>query len=164
MQTRKDRLDLLRLILTNHEISRQDELLKELAHHGCILTQATLSRDLRSLKAAKVAGPHGYVYVLPENPLYRRPVSTAVLTEYYQNSAFISIAFTGQLAVIKTRPGYTSSLASDIDMREFPFLVGSIAGDDTIMLALAEGTSREYVKMALSDVIPGMKASLRQAK
>ena len=39
-------------------------------------------------------------------------------------------------------------------MREFPFLVGSIAGDDTIMLALAEGTSREYVKMALSDVIP----------
>ena len=98
MQTRKDRLDLLRLILTNHEISRQDELLKELAHHGCILTQATLSRDLRSLKAAKVAGPHGYVYVLPENPLYRRPVSTAVLTEYYQNSAFISIAFTGQLA------------------------------------------------------------------
>lgn len=70
----------------------------------------------------------------------------------------------GPAGVIKTRPGYASSLASDIDMREFPFLVGSIAGDDTIMLALAEGTSREYVKMALSDVIPGMKASLRQAK
>ena len=157
MKKRNKRLDLLRLILTNQEISRQDELLKELARHGCTLTQATLSRDLRSLKAAKVSGPNGYMYVLPESPLYRRPVSNAVLTEYYQNSAFVSIAFTGQLAVIKTRPGYASSVASDIDLRAFPFIVGSIAGDDTVLLALAEGTNRDHVRRALADVIPGMK-------
>ena len=137
MKKRNKRLDLLRLILTNQEISRQDELLKELARHGCTLTQAALSRDLRSLKAA---------------------VSNAVLTEYYQNSAFVSIAFTGQLAVIKTRPGYASSVASDIDLRAFPFIVGSIAGDDTVLLALAEGTNRDHVRRALADVIPGMKA------
>lgn len=156
MGIKKNRLETLRLLLANGEITRQDTLLQELDKHGYTVTQATLSRDLRTLKAAKVAGPKGYVYVLPESPLYRRPVSQSALSEFFKLGGFVSLKFSGNLAVIHTRPGFASSLAAEIDTHDLPFIVGSIAGDDTVIMVLAEDVDRTWVKEVFASFIPGL--------
>ena len=76
--------------------------------------------------------------------------------ELLMHSGFISIEFSANLAVIKTRPGYASSLAYDIDNRDFEEILGTIAGDDTILLVIREGATRTDVKNALSLIIPNI--------
>ena len=73
-----------------------------------------------------------------------------------RHNGFLSIEFSANIAVIKTRPGYASSLAYDIDSSNFHEIIGTIAGDDTIMLVLREGCSRTSVKHALEHVIPNI--------
>ena len=75
-------------------------------------------------------------------------------TEMLQRSGYVSVHISGQLAIVKTRPGYASALAYDIDNSESPYILGSIAGDDTIFIALREGATRGQVLEALSYVIP----------
>lgn len=77
-------------------------------------------------------------------------------SEMLQHTGFKSIEFAGNIAVIKTRPGYASSLAYDIDNQNFHDILGTIAGDDTILLVLREGVSRAAVKHSLSRVIPNI--------
>ena len=140
MKSKNSRLDAIKIIISSKEVGSQEELLQELAKEGFRLTQATLSRDLKQLKVAKAASMNGnYVYVLPNNTM------------------FISIEFSANLAVIKTRPGYASSLAYDIDNRNFDEILGTIAGDDTIMLVIREGCTRAGVKNALSLIIPNIQ-------
>ena len=103
------------------------------------MTQATLSRDLKQLKVAKAASMNGnYVYVLPNNTMYKRMTDPQNASEMLRHNGFISIEFSHNIAVIKTRPGYASSLAYDIDMHNFHEIIGTIAGDDTIMLVVRE--------------------------
>ena len=73
------------------------------------------------------------------------------------HNGFISIEFSANLAVIKTRPGYASSLAYDIDNKEFDEILGTIAGDDTIILVIREGCTKTGVKNALSLIIPNIQ-------
>ena len=74
-----------------------------------------------------------------------------------QISGFVSLRFSGNMAIIKTRPGYASSIAWNIDNSALPQLLGSIAGADTIFVALKEGVPHEEVINALSVVIPNIK-------
>ncbi len=157
MKNKNNRLDAIKMIISSKEVGSQDELLRELAREGFRLTQATLSRDLKQLKVAKAASMNGnYVYVLPNNTMYKRMTDTHTATEMLQHTGFKSIEFAGNIAVIKTRPGYASSLAYDIDNQNFHDILGTIAGDDTIMLVLREGVSRAAVKHSLSRVIPNI--------
>ena len=78
-------------------------------------------------------------------------------TEMMQMSGFVSINFSGNLGVIKTRPGYASSIAYNIDSSGFPELLGTIAGADTIFLAVKAGVSRDTVIDRLSEIIPNIK-------
>ena len=129
MKNKNSRLDSIKMIISSKEIGSQDELLQELTKEGFQLTQATLSRDLKQLKVAKAASMNGnYVYVLPNNTMYKR----------------------------MTRPGYASSLAYDIDMHNFHEIIGTIAGDDTIMLVIRENCTRTEVKHALANIIPNI--------
>ena len=156
MGRKSSRMDVLKRIISTQEIGSQEELLRELAREGYKLAQATLSRDLKQLKVAKASGPDGnYVYMLPNNPLYRRTPDPHVLAGF-RSTGFVSIAYSGNLAVLRTRPGYASSLASDIDAHNCGLILGSIAGDDTILLILAEGVNRESVSVALSEIIPDL--------
>ncbi|MBP8776929.1 MAG: arginine repressor [Bacteroidaceae bacterium] len=155
--TKSNRLDAIKMIISSKEIGSQDELLGELREAGFELTQATLSRDLKQLKVAKAASMNGnYVYVLPNDTMYKRAVDTS-LREMMDTQGVKSLEFSGNLAVVKTRPGYASSIAYDIDAREVFEILGSVAGDDTIMLVLREGYSRSKVKQALSGIIPDFK-------
>ena len=149
MKSKNSRLDAIKIIISCKEIGSQEELLQELAKEGFRLTQATLSRDLKQLKVAKAASMNGdYVYVLTEQHS---------AGELLMHNGFISIEFSANLAVIKTRPGYASSLAYDIDSKEFDEILGTIAGDDTIMLVVREGCTETGVKNALSLIIPNIQ-------
>lgn len=158
MKSKNSRLDAIKIIISSKEIGSQEELLQELAKEGFALTQATLSRDLKQLKVAKAASMNGnYVYVLPNNTMYKRMTEPLSAQEMLRYNGFVSIEFSGNLAVIKTRPGYASSLAYDIDNHNFDEIIGTIAGDDTLMLVLREGCTRTKVKNSLSLVIPNIQ-------
>lgn len=157
MKKKADRLDAIKMIISGKEVGSQDELLKALEDEGFEVTQATLSRDLKQLKVAKAANINGkYVYVLPNNIMYKRTNAQST-SEMLMHSGFVSLQFSGNLAVIRTRPGYASSMAYDIDNRECADILGTIAGDDTIMMVIREGIPHERIQAFLSGIIPNMK-------
>lgn len=152
------RLEVLRVILASSEMSSHEDILKELAKNGWEVTQATLSRDLSKLHAAKILSNEGYRYILPENPLYRRTVKPEVVPQYLRNTGFLSINFSGNICVLHTRPGYAAGLASDIDQANLSTIIGSIAGDDTIFIVIADRVSRETFTDELATIIPAIKS------
>jgi transcriptional regulator of arginine metabolism len=136
----------------------QEDLLNALQNEGFNLTQATLSRDLKQLKVAKAATMSGnYVYVLPNESMYKRVSAHSSVREMMQVPGFISIQFSGNMGVIKTRPGYASAIAWNIDRGDLPQILGTIAGDDNIFVVIKEGVSHREVTEALSKVVPNMK-------
>jgi transcriptional regulator of arginine metabolism len=158
MKIKNDRLEALRLIISSQQLGSQDELLSALQKEGFKLTQATLSRDLKQLKVAKASSMSGnYVYVLPNETMYKRVSSPNSIREMMKVPGFISINFSGNMGVIKTRPGYASSIAWNIDNSDIPEILGTIAGDDTIFIVIKESVKHQQVIEALSDVVPNMR-------
>jgi len=158
MKVKNNRLEALRMIVSSQQLGSQEELLAALQHEGFKLTQATLSRDLKQLKVAKAATMGGnYVYVLPNETMYKRVSTPQQIREMMQVPGFISINFSGNMGVIKTRPGYASSIAWNIDNSNIPQLLGTIAGDDTIFVVVKQGVTEREVIDALSEVVPNMK-------
>jgi transcriptional regulator of arginine metabolism len=154
MKKKANRLDAIKLIISNKEICCQEDLLKELMREGFELTQATLSRNLKQMKVAKAASTNGkYVYVLPNDIMYKRNVDQNA-GNMIVNNGFKSLQFSGNIAVIKTRPGYASSIAYDIDNCDSKDIIGTIAGDDTIILVLREDANQENIRNFLSFIIP----------
>ena len=158
MKVKNTRLEALRMIISSHELGSQDELLAALKKEGFQLTQATLSRDLKQLKVAKAATMRGnYVYVLPNDTMYKRVSTPQSVKEMMQVPGFLSIHFSGNMGVIKTRPGYASSIAYNIDNSHIEEILGTIAGDDTIFIVIKQGTTKDEVVDALSNVVPNMR-------
>ncbi len=146
------------MIISSQELGSQDELLEALQKEGFKLTQATLSRDLKQLKVAKAATMNGnYVYVLPNVTMYKRVSTPQQIREMMQVPGFLSINFSGNMGVIKTRPGYASSIAYNIDNNDIPQIIGTIAGDDTIFIVIRQGVTDNEVIEALNDVVPNIK-------
>ena len=157
MKKKANRLDAIKMIISSKEMGSQDELLQALNKEGFELTQATLSRDLKQLKVAKAANTNGkYVYVLPNDIMYKRTTTPQSASEMMRSTGFVSLQFSRNIAVIRTRPGYASSIAYDIDNHECASILGTIAGDDTIMLVLAEGATHEDIRAFLSETIPNV--------
>lgn len=158
MKNKGNRLQAIKEIISTARVGGQEELLRILQNKGFDLTQATLSRDLKQLQVVKIAASDGgYTYVLPEKAGVQ-----AVHRKHHgafggMSTGFISIEFSGQLAVIKTRPGYAGGLAYDIDNHNSKEILGTIAGDDTILLVLREGVSREEITDVLKAFIPNIK-------
>jgi len=158
MKVKNNRLEALRMIISSQQLGSQEELLAALQREGFKLTQATLSRDLKQLKVAKAATMSGcYVYVLPNETMYKRVSTPLQLREMMQVPGFVSINFSGNIGVIKTRPGYASSIAWNIDNRDIPQILGTIAGDDTIFIVIKKGYTEREVIDSLSEVVPNMK-------
>lgn len=142
MSTKKERLDAICRIIRKEAIGNQEELLNKLNDSGFSVTQATLSRDIRQLKVAKVHTEDGnYVYRLTEETgpnRVRKPTKTHP-----------KIEFSHHLAVVRTRPGYAMGIASDIDSHQPEEILATIAGDDTILVIPREGIPREAIIRAL---------------
>ncbi len=153
------RLIAIKQIVSEKKISSQDELLTLLNNQGYQITQATLSRDLKYLKVAKVPDSEvGYRYVVPENG-QKNPEEQLTLEGFPMNR-ISSIEFSGQMAVIKTRPGFANSIASVIDSYGIFEVLGTIAGDDTILLINRDGVSKTDVTNALDLILPGLKSKI----
>ena len=153
MSSKKDRLITIRNIIRGHAVESQEELLNLLKSEGFEVTQATLSRDIKQLKISKIPDAEGnYIYTLPQENNY----TVSSLQEKSKEQVpygFATIEFSGQLAVMKTRPGYASAVASDIDARAQHEIMGTIAGDDTILIIPREGITRKEIIEVLSGFI-----------
>ncbi|MGH3967028.1 MAG: arginine repressor, partial [Mycobacterium sp.] len=139
--TRAGRQAKIVTILSSAAVRSQGELAGLLAADGIDVTQATLSRDLEELGAMKLRGANGgvAVYVVPEDGSPVRGVSggTGRLSRLL-SELLVSTDATGNLAVLRTPPGAADYLASAIDRAALPYVVGTIAGDDTIFVAARE--------------------------
>ena len=155
MKIKTSRMEALKMLISSQELGSQEEVLQALAKEGYTVTQATLSRDLKQLKVAKAASMNGrYVYVLPNETMYKRVPNPRSAREMLMTSGFTSINFYGNMIVIKTRPGYASSIAYNIDNSDIPQILGTIAGDDTIFLVKKEGTREKDIIDLLAEIIP----------
>lgn len=155
MKIKTSRMEALKMLISSQELGSQEEVLQALAKEGYTVTQATLSRDLKQLKVAKAASMNRrYVYVLPNETMYKRVPNPRSAREMLMTSGFTSINFSGNMIVIKTRPGYASSIAYNIDNSDIPQILGTIAGDDTIFLVKKEGTREKDIIDLLAEIIP----------
>lgn len=155
MKNRNDRQEAVCRIIAETDIKNQEQLMNCLAEKGFAVTQATLSRDLKQLKISKVANTYGeYVYVLHNLEKVRQSHNHNIgRVENQPRRGFESITFSGNLAVIKTKPGYAASLAFDIDSNHIPNVLGTIAGDDTLLMILAEDASAQEIKRKLEPIL-----------
>jgi len=151
---RTARLAALRRILESSRIGSQEQLLQELEGCGFKVTQATLSRDLKYLKVGKVPdGSGGYLYAFSTSS-YKGGSDRSLVEDFKRG--FVSLDFTANLGVIKTLPGHASSVASALDNLAIAEILGTVAGDDTILVLPVDGASRDQVAQALARKIPGL--------
>jgi transcriptional regulator of arginine metabolism len=139
--TRAGRQARIVAILSSSSISSQGELAARLAGEGIDVTQATLSRDLEELGAVKLRGADGGVgvYVVPEDGSPVRGVSGGTdRMSRLLGELLVSTDASGNLAVLRTPPGAAHYLASAIDRAALPYVVGTVAGDDTILVVARE--------------------------
>lgn len=139
--TRAGRQARIVAILSSQSVHSQTELATLLAEEGIEVTQATLSRDLEELGAVKLRGAAGGVgvYVVPEDGSPVRGVSGG--TERMSRllaELLVSTDASGNLAILRTPPGAAHYLASAMDRAALPFVVGTVAGDDTILVVARE--------------------------
>lgn len=134
------RHELILELIRKYEVETQEDLANLLKENGYDVTQATISRDIKKLKLAKVVGASGkqkYAVTVPKDTgTYIR-----ILKE-----AFISVEPAGNLLVIKTDSGMAMAAAAAIDSLNFSEIIGCIAGDDTIMCAIR--TEKEVMELA----------------
>ena len=157
MKEKNNRLETLKLLISSQEIGCQEDLLKALSAEGFHITQATLSRDLKQLKVAKAASINGkYTYVLPNETMYKRVTTPRTAREMMKVSGFQSVSYSGNLGVMKTRPGYASSIAYNIDNGGIVQILGTISGNDTIFIAFREPYDEEEMTRRMQSVISQM--------
>ncbi|ABM14107.1 MULTISPECIES: arginine repressor [Mycolicibacterium] len=139
--TRAGRQARIIALLSTQSVRSQGELAALLADEGIDVTQATLSRDLEELGAVKLRGADGGVgaYIVPEDGSPVRGVAggTERVTRLL-GDLLVSTDSSGNLAVLRTPPGAAHYLASALDRAALPYVVGTVAGDDTILVIARE--------------------------
>ncbi len=128
-------------LVRDHAIRSQTDLAERLAADGIDVTQATLSRDLEELGAVKLRGVDGgaAIYRIPEDGGPRPMTGGTSRLSRLVGELLISHAGSGNLAVLRTPPGAAQYLASAIDRAGLPDVLGTIAGDDTVVVVATEG-------------------------
>ncbi|MDR3273701.1 MAG: ArgR family transcriptional regulator [Flavobacteriaceae bacterium] len=145
MKGKKYRHRAIKAILSQKDITSQDDLMRALENSNFQVAQATLSRDIRELKILKVPNEKGvYVY---KNTDLETPASEEMPL---LNFGCLGVIFSGNIAVMKTRPGYAMSIASEIDRNNAQEIIGTVAGDDTIILIIKENIPRKKIVSILS--------------
>jgi transcriptional regulator of arginine metabolism len=156
--SRARRLAALRRIIERTAADSQERLIGLLRKRGYAATQATLSRDLKFLGIAKVPKPEGgYTYSLPGIGA-SGTASSAPAASLVQDFArgFLSLEFSGSFGLIKTHPGHAASVASALDALRIEAVLGTVAGDDTILVVPRGGVSRTGILKALRARLPGL--------
>lgn len=162
MKNKEERFELIKKIISSEVISNQDDLLLRLHSMGMEVTQATLSRDLKSLQVIKVSDAKaGYAYRLPINEVVQSIQNETNSSRMnFLADGVLGISFSGNLGVIKTLPGFAPSTALAIDESGCSEIIGTIAGDDTILVVVRDGVGRNDVTRALVEIMPKLENRL----
>ncbi|MGE7837111.1 transcriptional regulator AhrC/ArgR [Viridibacillus arvi] len=140
----------IRDMIANNDIETQDDLVDLLKEAGYHVTQATISRDIKELHLIKVPLQDGrYKYSLPAdqrfNPIQKLHRALA--------DAFVSIDGASHFLVMKTLPGNAHAIGSLLDHLDWTEILGTICGDDTIMILCREDSQRESIKNRLLEML-----------
>ena len=136
-------------LIEKYEIETQDELAEYLEEAGFRVTQATVSRDIRELKLTKVQGENGRQrYVVMQNQGSFSDKYIRILRD-----GFLSMDMAQNILVVKTVSGMAMAVAAAIDAMKLKEIVGSIAGDDTIMMAVKTAEDTQCVMDKIYDVL-----------
>lgn len=159
MDHKSQRLVAIRRIISQEKIGSQEELLSRLNKEGFDLTQATISRDLKALQIGKKPDPEkGSIFFLPEQE--STSAESGKIDARLLQAGIRSIQFANQLGIIKTIPGYASSIAIYIDNANRYEIAGTIAGDDTILIIPDQDISHSDIHRALEILFPGLDESV----
>ncbi|MEN8239120.1 MAG: arginine repressor [Actinomycetota bacterium] len=131
----------LRSLLVKESVSSQAELVDALAAGGFDVTQATVSRDLDAIGAARVKNGRGFVYQVGSSGADADKIALFQAVDEFVSS----IAVTGNLVVLHVPPGAAQFVASRIDAASVEGIAGTIAGDDTILVVAGEGVGAEVI-------------------
>lgn len=135
-------------LVEEHRVTSQEHLRELLAEMGLEVAQATLSRDIRELRLIKVPdAAGGMYYTLPPEAWEQAPALNRLLP-----TLFVSAEGTGNLLVVKTLAGGAQPVASAIDWEEWPEVLGTVAGDDTILLILREADALDTVRRRIEEI------------
>jgi len=124
-------------------IRTQEELARELQHSGMAATQVTLSRDIRELRLVKT--PEGYREMLPEEA---GPSFRTLAGEFLHD-----VRIAQNLVVMRTSPGHANSVAVALDNEEWPEVVGTLAGDDTILVIAPDNDTAEALRQRFLETL-----------
>ena len=158
MKERLFRLEAVRKLIKKERIKSQETLLNFLLDEGYVVTQATLSRDLKKLGVGKISDGQGsYIYTLPDD---KEPISEyhGIERTYIQDfmRGYISLDWSGNIVVVKTHSGHSDPVAVALDNMELEGILGTIAGNDnTVAIFLKEGVSGEDFLKLINDKIGG---------
>ncbi len=146
---KKRRHEVIKELVQKHPIETQEELALQLSQKGFVVTQATISRDIRELKLSKIAigdGKQKYILMKQENHLSDKYIRVL-------RDGFVSMDMAQNILVMKTVSGMAMAVAAAIDALALNEIVGSIAGDDTIMMAIRTTQDTQLVMEKLQKMI-----------
>jgi transcriptional regulator of arginine metabolism len=156
VKERLARLKAIRKLIKTYRIESQETLLGHLQKEGFIVTQATLSRDLKLLKVGKISDGHnGYVYSLPGDD-DRQETERTYVHDFLRG--YVSIDWSLNMVVIRTYSGHSDSVALAVDNLALDDVLGSISGrDNTVFVCLREGVTGEDFMAQMKEKIPELE-------
>lgn len=145
---KQQRLAAIAELVQSHRVASQEHLRELLAQRGFDVAQATLSRDIRELRLVKGADSEGRMhYTLPTDEREGAPTLSRLLP-----ALFLSAEGTGNLLVVKTMIGGAQAVAEALDWAEWPEVLGTLAGDDTILVILRDAAHTATVQQRIEDL------------
>lgn len=134
---KNQRQHLVGKLLAAHAVTSQEQLVSLLADAGCAATQATVSRDLDDLGAIKVRGAGGEaIYAIPELPKDQRAPDE--LLRRTLGDWVVEVSHSANIVVLRTPPGTANVVGSALDRSGLPEILGTVAGDDTLLVVATE--------------------------
>jgi transcriptional regulator of arginine metabolism len=144
--TKQARHEAIRDLVHTRRVASQEQLREFLETRGFDVTQATLSRDIRELRLSKAHDSEGGHYALPSEAWENSPTLGRLLP-----ALFIGAEGTGNLLIVKTMLGGAQAVAEAIDAEEWPEVLGTLAGDNTVLVILRDAGQLAVVQGRLED-------------
>lgn len=130
-------------IIRSKPVHTQEQLAQELSQYGIHTTQVTLSRDIRELGLVKT--PEGYKQLGPE---HGRPRLASAVRNFLQDARVAQ-----NLVVLKTLPAHANAVAAALDQEDWPEVVGTVAGDDTVLVVAPDQEQAERIREKLMSLL-----------
>ena len=134
-------------VLKQHRVTNQEALKDLLRTDGTDVTQATLSRDMRELRVVKVTGADGVPHYSSPDEWESTPTLASLLPTLFESAEGV-----GHLLVVKTLKGGAQTVAAGIDWEEWPEVLGTLAGDDTILVVLKDPSFTSAVQERIEEM------------